>query len=155
MCSIDHKSLRSLHLKTKLDAGEGLSYRFDITSVQGTWLNRDNLRRACVARVAVLGLSVCPSVTTFSATTLKKQAQKMTPMGSELHWLHFKILCSKVVVWKPSEWANMLISTDLPRLGPLPLCIMKAQEVTIIGVYRLPHAIYCCSWPVSDSMRAS
>ena len=33
----------------------------------------------------------------------------------------------------------------LSRAGPLARCILKAQEVTAKGVYRLPHAIYCCS----------
>ena len=35
----------------------------------------------------------------------------------------------------------MVISTGLPRLRPLALCILKAQEVTTKGVYRLPHAV--------------
>ena len=33
----------------------------------------------------------------------------------------------------------------LIRLGPLSLCIVKAQEVTTKGAYRLPHAICYCS----------
>ena len=40
---------------------------------------------------------------------------------------------------------QLLIRTGLPRAGPLALCILKAQEVTMKSVYRLPHAIYCCS----------
>ena len=35
-----------------------------------------NPRRACTAMVTVLGLSVCPSVTMFSATTHNKQVKK-------------------------------------------------------------------------------
>ena len=42
-----------------------------------------------------------------------------------------------------SEKANMLIGTGLPREGPLALCILNAQEVTMKGVYRTPHGIYC------------
>ena len=39
----------------------------------------------------------------------------------------------------------MQISTGLPRPCLLVLCILKAQEVTTDGVYRLLHAIYYCS----------
>ena len=45
------------------------------------------------------------------------------------------------MAWKPSEQANMLISTGLPRLDPLA-CTSEAQEATMKAVYRLPHAIY-------------
>ena len=44
------------------------------------------------------------------------------------------------MAWKPSEKAVVQISTGLPR--PLPLCILKEQEVTTKVVYRLPQAIY-------------
>ena len=49
------------------------------------------------------------------------------------------------------------VSLQLHRLisGPLALCTLEAQEVTTTGVYRLPHAIYYCSLPVSDSPRAT
>ena len=47
-----------------------------------------NPRRACAARVTVLGLSV--SVTTFSATTRNKAAKKAIPTGSVPHWLEIK-----------------------------------------------------------------
>ena len=51
-----------------------------------------NPRRACAARVTVLGLSsvrlsVCLS---FSATTRNKGGQKAIPTGSVPHWLDFK-----------------------------------------------------------------
>ena len=50
-----------------------------------------NPRRAYAARVTVLGpfvcLSVCLSVTTFSATMYNKRT---IPKGSVLHWLYFK-----------------------------------------------------------------
>ena len=42
-----------------------------------------------------------------------------------------------------------------PRPDPLALCTLEAQEATAKGVYRLPHAIYYCSLPVSDSLRAT
>ena len=58
-----------------------------------------------------------------------------------------KLLRSRVMVRirNMSEKANMLIRTGLSRAGPFALCILKAQEVTTKGVYRLPHAIYRCS----------
>ena len=34
----------------------------------------------------------------------------------------------------------MLITTGLPQLGPLALCILNAQEVSTKGMYRLPLA---------------
>ena len=43
-----------------------------------------------------------------------------------------KILHSKGMA---SEQANMLISTGLTRPRLLALCILKAQEVTMKGVY--------------------
>ena len=49
----------------------------------------------------------------------------------------------------------MQISTGLPRPRPLALCILKAQEVTTKGMYRLSHAIYYCSYPVPDSPPAT
>ena len=49
---------------------------------------------------------------------------------------------------RKSQYANR---TGLPRAGPLVLCILKTQEVTTKGVYRLPHTICCC---MSDSPRA-
>ena len=96
-------------------------------------------------------LSVCLSLlTTFSATTRNKPAKKRQQQvqrytGFILKMAMFvKLLRSRVMAWKPSEQANMLISTGLPRPGPLALCILKAQKVTTKGVYRLPHAIYYC-----------
>ena len=79
--------------------------------------------------------SVCVSVTTFSDTMRNKLAQKKT------HWFHLEVifiktLHSKVMPWKPSEQANMLINTGLPRPVPLALCILMAQEVTTKGVYQ-------------------
>ena len=53
---------------------------------------------------------------------------------------------AKKPIWKTS--------TGLPRPGSLALCTLEAHEVTTNGVYRLPHAIYYCSHPMSDSPRA-
>ena len=64
-----------------------------------------------------------------------------------------KLLRLRVMVWNTSEKANIyIIRIGLPRAGPLALCILKAQEVTTKGVYQLRHAIYYCSWPVSDEL---
>ena len=49
----------------------------------------------------------------------------------------------------------LIFSTGVPRPGLLALSILKAQEVTTNAVYRLSRAIYYCSWPVSDSLRAT
>ena len=90
---------------------------------------------------------VCVSVTMFFATTRNKSAKNwhqwvQRHTGLIINLAIFVIaLCSTVMVWKPSQQANMLISTGIPRPGPLALCISKAQE----GVYQLPHAIYYCS----------
>ena len=84
--------------------------------------------RACTARA----WSVCLSVTKFSATTHNKPAKKRHQRVQRYTGFMFKmaifvkLLCSKVMAWKPSEQANMLISTGLPRPGPLALCILSA-----------------------------
>ena len=98
--------------------------------------------------------SVCLSITTFSATTCSKPAKKQQQLVQRytdlfLNMTIFSNYCA-LKLWreKPSERANMVISTGLlPRPGPLALCILNAHEVTTKGVYRLPHAIYCCSSP--------
>ena len=48
-----------------------------------------NPRRACTARVTVVVLSFCLSVTTFSAATSNKTANKRYEWGSVPHWLYF------------------------------------------------------------------
>ena len=107
-----------------------------------------NPRHACAARVTVLGLCVC-LFTTLSATRnkpTKKRHQQVKHYAGLIFKIAIfvKILHSKVMTWKPTEQANMLISTGLPRLGLLALCILKEQEVTTKAVYRLPHAICPC-----------
>ena len=103
----------------------------------------------------VLGLSfrpsVCLSVTTFSPSTRNKTAKKQyqlvhchTGFISKMAIL-VKRLRSKVMA------ANMQISTGSPRPRLLALCILKAQEVTTKGMYRLPHAIYYALHSVSQS----
>ena len=62
------------------------------------------------------------------------------PPGVLQSQAHFPIVQSQCC-----EQANMVISTGLPRPGPLALCILKAQEVTTKGVYRLPNA-WAFSW---------
>ena len=52
-----------------------------------------------------------------------------------------------VLAWKASEQANMQISTAglTSTASARCLCVLKAQEVTTKGVYRLSDAIYYCS----------
>ena len=91
-----------------------------------TFLVLINPRCACAARVIVLGscvsLSVCLSVTTFSAITCSKPAKERYQMVQGCNVLikngdFIKVLCSKAVAWKPSEQVNVLISFGLPRPG--------------------------------------
>ena len=80
-------------------------------------------RRACAARVTVVVLCVCLSVTTFSATTRNKQAKKRHQRvqryaGFILKLAIFlKVPRSKVMALKPSEQANMQISTGCPSIS--------------------------------------
>ena len=55
--------------------------------------------------------------------------------------------CSKSIKdsWFVSISTPVPTSTGLPRPGPLALCILKAQDITTKGGYRLSHAIYYCS----------
>ena len=105
--------------------------------------------------------SVCPSVClsvcyhVFSRYA-QQDGQKAIPTGSVPHWLYYdKNAAFESYGVKQSEGSNMQISTVLPRPRPLALCILKAQEVTTKGMYRLPHVIYYCSYPVPDSPRAT
>ena len=92
---------------------------------------------------------VCLSVCYHDFCHHAQQTGKIaTPAGSELHWLYLKFVKvphSEIMAWKPSEQANMQISTGLPRQDVLALRTLEAQDVTTKGVYRLPHAIYYCS----------
>ena len=79
-----------------------------------------NPRRACTARVTVLNicLPVCLSVTTFSVTTRNKPAKKWHQRVQRYTGyvaIFVKVLRSKVMAWKPSQQANVLISTGFPR----------------------------------------
>ena len=70
-----------------------------------------------------VSVSVCLSVTTFSATTRKKSAklqrvQSYTGLIVKKAIFIKKILHSKVMVQRPSGQANML---GLPRPGPIAL----------------------------------
>ena len=49
-----------------------------------------------------------------------------------------KLWCEKQV----NKPISKLAQAYIPRLGPLALCTLEAQEVTMKGVYRLTHAIY-------------
>ena len=100
-----------------------------LSEVYGTWF--------------VIPVSVCPPVCCLvSAATRNKTAKKRY---QRVQYRTDFIFNSEVMARKPSEQANILISTGLPRPGPLALRTLEAQEVTTKGVYRLPHAIYCFS----------
>ena len=89
-------------------------------------MNQGLIINACAARVTVVGLCVCVSVTTFSATMRNKPAKKRHQRvqrytGFILKMAIFvKVLRSKVMA---SQQAQLVISTGLPRPGPLALCI--------------------------------
>ena len=97
-----------------------------------------NPRRACAARVTVVVLSfylsVCLSVTTFSAATSNKTANKRYEWVQCHTGFIFKI-ASFVNIFalenygvKQSEEANMQISTGLPRPA---LRTLEAPEVAM------------------------
>ena len=74
--------------------------------------------------------SVCLSVTTFSATTRNKTAKKRN-QRVQCHTgfifkmaIFVKVLRSKVMAWKPSEQANMLMS--MAYLDQI-FCLFRAQ----------------------------
>ena len=108
-----------------------------------------NPRRACAARVIVLGLSFRPSVRpsvcyhVFCRYT-QRDGQKAIPTGSVPHWLYFKNgdfgknAAFESYGVKQSEGANMQISTGLPRPA---LRTLEAPEIVTQGEYRLPRAI--------------
>ena len=105
-----------------------------------------NPRRACAARVTVLGLCVCLSFClsvcyhVFCRYT-QRDGQKPIPTGSVPHWLYFKNgdfdknAAFESYGVKQSEGANMQISTGLP------LRTLEAPEIVTQGEYRLPRAI--------------
>ena len=72
---------------------------------------------------------------------MQETGQRVIVTGSALHWLDLKkVIFIKLLHSKVSEQANMLISTGLPRPGPLAQCILKAQEVTDKYTTRGPEA---------------
>ena len=106
-------------------------------------------QRICQAKVTVLGLSVCQSVTTFSATTCNKPAKKRHQRVQ--HYTGFilnmaivvKVLRSKVMAWKPSQQANMLVTA-----APYPWWSCHKPSLSH-GSYRL----LCVSWKHKKSQR--
>ena len=98
----------------------------------------------CAARVTVLCPSVCYHVFCHHAQQKRNQWVWRCTGFILTQAIFVKVPHSEVMARKPSEQANMLISTGLPRPDPLALCTKEAQEATTKGVYRLPHAIYYC-----------
>ena len=76
-----------------------------------------NPQRACSAGVTVYTWSVCLSVTTFSATLRNKQVKKQHQWVQRCIGFIFrmaifvKVPHSEVMTWKPSEQANLLITS--------------------------------------------
>ena len=118
-------------------------------------------RRTCAARVTVVG-SVClllyilytsrvfVRLTTYSTGN---EGQNFVRFSSVAKLERFKHCTANAQsgIFIAAEKLHAVIM--LIRQVPLALCILKAQEVTTKGVYRLPHAIYYCSQPVSDFSR--
>ena len=99
-------------------------------------------RRAWAARVTVLGSRVCLLLCFLQLRATNQRYQRFIATLALFLKRQFSYN-SKVMVCKASEQANMQISTGLPRPGQLALCTLEAQEVTMSGVYGLPHAAIC------------
>ena len=107
-----------------------------------------NPRHACAARVTVVVLSfclsVCLSVTTFSAATRNKTVNERYKRVQCHTGFIFKIafFCKNAAFEsygvKQSEGANMQISTGLPRSA---LRTLETSELATQGEYRLLRAI--------------
>ena len=113
--------------------GEGLGRTRSRAIVISMFINP---RRACAARVTVLGLclsvcrSVCLSDPSFSSTARNKAATFAILTGSGLHWLHLKKGdFRKITAFKSYgvEQANMQISTGL----------LASVETSEVGEYRV------------------
>ena len=84
-------------------------------------------RRACAARVTVVVVSVClsasyleQSIAPQTMPRIQRRSMVEINVGKQLH--------SGVMAWKPSERANMPISTGLPRdaRSLAPRCVCSA-----------------------------
>ena len=86
--------------------------------------------------IRVVRKCVCPPVCYhIFCHHAERDNKRPIQRGWALHWLDFnlenfvKVLYSRVMSWKHSEQTNnMLISTGLPRLGLLALCIWKHKK---------------------------
>ena len=107
-----------------------------------------NPRRACTARVTVVGLSVCLCVCRRLFWHYRLRGDLLAiPAASELREPEKEngdfpetVAFERYAV-KTSEKANIHNPTGLPRPDPLALCTVEAQEITTKGVCRLPHAL--------------
>ena len=117
-----------------------------------------NPQHACAARVAVLGLCVCPAL--FSPhiqATRRPKSDNNCYANQKNKMVIFLERVFKRYAVKTSEKANMHNFTGLPLLFlTCLLCVpwrhKKSQRRVCIG---LPHALYQCSQPLSDSLRAT
>ena len=104
------------------------------------------------------GLSVCLSVTlnltsgvfvrltndtTYLTGDEGQKIKKTAPLQSKSASTIVRLMGSQAFL--SLRKTRMRLYFQQPQPGPLVLCILKAQEVTTKGVYRLSHAIYYCS----------
>ena len=106
-----------------------------------------NLRRACEARVTVLGLLVFLSVSLFPRFLPPRATRKQNSYTKRFSATYTGLILNLANNYcetttferrKPSDKANMQISTGLPRPDPLALCILEAPEIAMRG--QLSHA---------------
>ena len=104
-----------------------------------------NPRRACAARVTVVGLSVCVCVCRRLFWHYRLQGGLLAiPTASEPENLlgdFPETTTFERYALKTSQKANMHNRAGLPRTDRPTPRTLEAQEVTTEGVYRLPHAV--------------
>ena len=132
-----------------------------------TMLMLVNPRRACTARVTVVGswvcLCVCPFVCYHAfCDYAQRDNETAIPTGSSLHWLHihkgdFRITTAFRSYGVKSKWTSQYWNLYKVTLtgSACSVCLggarsLEAQEVTTKEVYRLLHAIYYCSQTLHD-----
>ena len=110
-------------------------------------------RRACTARVTLLGLSICVCLSTLilALQATRRPISNTSGFRTTQAWkLKRRFSLNDCVQEicpdnkRKSQYANR---TGLPQPDPLAVCTLEAQEVTTKGVYQLSRAIYYCSSP--------
>ena len=106
-------------------------------------------RRACTARVWLVGLSVCLSVTQHLTSPmffrLTNDTTYLTGNEAQKFCGDFpETTAFERYAVKTSEKANIHNLTGLTATWSARSVYFGAQEVTTNGMYQLPHAIYYC-----------